>query len=194
MSGVILSEGATEASPLSSWEARAVEAVGGVIEFWGFKRNQGRLWTLLYLRDRALDAKTLQDQLGLSKGAVSMLTRELEQRGVLVRVRAPGHSNWLFQAETDLKKMIGRVLQEREVSFLSRIRMDLDEAVAEAEDDAGVEDAVLDRLERLRDLTALVESALKLFLDSSKLDARSAFRVLDFATAPRGKKKPRGKR
>ncbi len=52
-----------EGSPLGTWEALAVDAVGGVIEFWGFKRNQGRLWALLYLRDVALSATELQTEL-----------------------------------------------------------------------------------------------------------------------------------
>ena len=63
------------AGPLSHWESVAVDAVGNFIEFWGFKRNQGRVWALLYLRDAALDAQELQDELGLSKGAVSMIVR-----------------------------------------------------------------------------------------------------------------------
>ena len=39
---------------LARWEQIAIEAVGDVIEFWGFKRNQGRVWALLYLRDEGL--------------------------------------------------------------------------------------------------------------------------------------------
>ena len=43
----------------SGWEAMAIDAVGNVIEFWGFKRNQGRVWALLYLRNEALTAAEL---------------------------------------------------------------------------------------------------------------------------------------
>ena len=35
---------------LPRWEALTTDAVGNVIEFWGFKHNQGRVWALLYLR------------------------------------------------------------------------------------------------------------------------------------------------
>ena len=41
---------------LPQWEAMAIDAVGRVIEFWGFKRNQGRVWALLYLRSVPMSA------------------------------------------------------------------------------------------------------------------------------------------
>ena len=31
---------------LAPWEALVVDAVGNVIDFWKFKRNQGRVWAL----------------------------------------------------------------------------------------------------------------------------------------------------
>jgi len=33
------------------WETTVLEAVGRMIEFWGFKRNHGRIWSLLFLVD-----------------------------------------------------------------------------------------------------------------------------------------------
>ncbi len=166
------------ATGLPTWELRAIEAMGDVIEFWGFKRNQGRVWALLYLRGRPLEARDIQEKLALSKGAVSMLTRELEQHGVINRVRSPGRGAWRFEAETDLKKMVGKVLREREASFLTQVRGEFERAVEEARADPDTPTSVLDRLERLQSLTNLVESALSLFLDSAKLDVRGAFRVL----------------
>ncbi|HLM42374.1 MAG TPA: ArsR family transcriptional regulator [Myxococcaceae bacterium] len=62
---------------LAPWEAIAVDAVGNVIEFWGFKRNQGRVWALLYLRGEPLTAGEIERELDLSKGGVSMLLRDL---------------------------------------------------------------------------------------------------------------------
>src|SRR6185295_11178850 len=75
---------------LARWEAMAVDAVGNAIEFWGFKRNQGRVWALLYLRGTPMSAGQLEKELSLSKGAVSMLIRDLERWGVIERVREPG--------------------------------------------------------------------------------------------------------
>jgi HTH-type transcriptional regulator, glycine betaine synthesis regulator len=83
---------------LPPWESIAVEAVGHVIEFWGFKHNQGRLWALLYLRAEAMSATQLEEQLGLSKGGVSMLVRDLERWGVVHRVRQPGAGAWHYRS------------------------------------------------------------------------------------------------
>src|SRR5256885_8508546 len=97
---------------LEHWEEVAVDAVGNVIEFWGFKRNQGRVWALLYLRDTALTAAQIEADLDLSKGGVSMLLRDLERWGVILRVRTPGDASWRYRAETDLLKMARRVIEE----------------------------------------------------------------------------------
>ena len=113
---------------LPGWESIAVEAVGHVIEFWGFKHNQGRVWALLYLRATAMSATQLEEELGLSKGGVSMLVRDLERWGVVHRVREPGAGAWHYRSETDLVRMVSRVIEERELAFLSRIRAELSEA------------------------------------------------------------------
>jgi DNA-binding transcriptional regulator GbsR (MarR family) len=157
-------------TPLQPWEELATESVGNVIEFWGFKRNQGRLWAVLYLRDEAMSAARLQATLGLSKGAVSMLTRELEQWRVIERVRPAGQSVWHFRANTDLMRMIGRVLKEREGQFIARVRADLSEArrLVEADTDASPE--VRLRVARMGRLADHMEDAVELFVRTARLD------------------------
>jgi len=54
-----------EVGRLNRWESLVTDAVGAVIEFWGFKQNQGRVWALLYLRGAAMSAQDLQDDLEL---------------------------------------------------------------------------------------------------------------------------------
>ena len=61
MKGYLWTESEPAATaPMIGWEQVAIDAVGNVIEFWGFKRNQGRVWALLYLRDVALTAAELE--------------------------------------------------------------------------------------------------------------------------------------
>ena len=163
---------------LQPWEALVVDAVGNLIEFWNFKRNQGRVWALLYLRGRALTAAQIQSALGLSKGAVSMLVRELEQWCVLVRVRAPHDDAWRFAAETDLMKMIGRVISERERGIVASVREDLERAERLAKDEHDVPREVLDRLRRMRTLAVFVERALRVFVDTARFDAFGALDML----------------
>jgi len=158
---------------LPAWESIAVEAVGHVIEFWGFKHNQGRVWALLYLRAEAMSATQLEEQLGLSKGGVSMLVRDLERWGVVHRVRQPGAGAWHYRSETDLVRMVSRVIEERELAFLSRIRIELTAARRVASTASGVGRDRLARLERMSALALAAERALKVFLRTARLDVRS---------------------
>jgi DNA-binding transcriptional regulator GbsR (MarR family) len=163
---------------LSEWEALVVDAVGNTIDFWRFKRNHGRVWALLYLRGKPLAAAEIQKSLGLSKGAVSMVTRELEQWGVVRRARTTGDATWRFVAETDLMRMIRRVIEEREAAFVSGVRADLERAEELARDDGDVPHEVLQRVARMRMLASFVDKALRTFLMTAKLDVAGALGVL----------------
>lgn len=162
---------------LEQWENVAIDAVGNVIEFWGFKRNQGRVWALLYLRDEALTAAEIEKELELSKGGVSMLIRDLERWAVVLRVRTPGDSAWRYKAETDLLHMARRVIEEREFSFIARIRADLEEARKLAVAEGHVSKAQIARLQKMEHLAEATEKALKLFLKTSRLDVTGMFDV-----------------
>ena len=155
---------------LAPWEAIAVDAVGNVIEFWGFKRNQGRVWALLYLRGEPLTAGEIERELELSKGGVSMLLRDLERWGVVRRVRSPQDSAWRYAAETDLIRMVSHVIEEREAGFIERIRADLAEAHRLAQESGNVPREHLARLEKMATLAEHVERALRLFIKTARLD------------------------
>lgn len=162
---------------LSRWEAMATDAVGQVIEFWGFKRNHGRVWALLYLRGEPLSASGIEEELALSKGGVSMLLRDLERWGVVVRVREPSSSAWHYQAETDLFRMIRRVIEEREAGLVARVRADLVEAKRLASLDPNVTRERLARLDRMNLLALASERALKLFARTAQLDISQLAKV-----------------
>jgi len=164
-------------TPLARWEAIAIDAVGNVIEFWGFKRNQGRVWAFLYLRGEAFSASAIEKQLELSKGGVSMLLRDLERWGVVRRVRAPGQSAWRYQAETEFVKMVTRVIEERETQFIGRVRADLAEASRLAAEAGDVLSAQLARLEKMTALADHTDRALRLFLRTARLDASAMFGI-----------------
>jgi DNA-binding transcriptional regulator GbsR (MarR family) len=168
---------ADPAPGLPRWEALAIDAVGNVIEFWGFKHNQGRIWAVLYLRGMSMTATQLEEELGLSKGAVSMLVRDLERWGVVVRIRQPGTGAWHFRAETDLVQMVRRVVQERETAFITRIRANLEEArrLAAA---SGVGRERMARLEKMAALAAGAERALRIVLRTARVDLSSLLLAL----------------
>ena len=96
---------------------RVADAVGALIEGWGFKRNMGRMWAVLYLEDDPLSAAELGERLGLSTGAVSMLLTELQQWGAVKKAWVVGERREHYEAETNIWKMVSRVFRERELQL-----------------------------------------------------------------------------
>lgn len=160
------------------WEGIVCDAVGDVIEFWGFKRNHGRLWALLYLRQEPMSSAQLQLALDLSKGAVSMITRDLEQWEVIRRVRLPQDSIWYFLAEVEFIHMIRKVIHDREGALVSRVSTDLDDAARLARESGDVPGEVLERIGRMRSLAQLIEHALDLFVKTARFDVEKTRDVL----------------
>ena len=158
-----------ESDTLTAWEELVTNAVGQVIEFWGFKRNHGRTWALVYLRGEPMSSAQLRQDLGLSKGAVSMITRDLEQWGVAHRIRVGSSSAWHFVAEVDFLEMIRQVLRDRELTMVERVRTDLKDALRLARQDEADADTI-ERIERMYRLADLVKHALDLFLSTARLD------------------------
>src|SRR4051812_2982520 len=97
---------------------KVADAVGALIEGWGFKRNMGRMWTVLYLEDHPLSAADLGERLGLSTGAVSMLLAELMQWGIVKKAWVVGERREHYEAETSIWKMVSRVFRERELNWI----------------------------------------------------------------------------
>jgi DNA-binding transcriptional regulator GbsR (MarR family) len=157
-------------TPLQAWEADVLDVVGTVIDRWGFKFNHGRLWCLLFLRGRPLSAMDLQEALGLSKGAVSIITRELDLWSVIQRRREPSSGLLVYTANTDFIAMIRRVLRDREAPL---VRAMIDR-LATAEEDAGSDSEatpeVIDRLRKMRELATLAQGAIDTFQTTSQLN------------------------
>ena len=107
---------------------KVADAVGALMESWGFRRNMGRMWAVLYLEDHPLTAADLGERLGLSTGAVSMLVNELIQWNIIKKTWVVGERREHYAAETSIWKMISRVFRERELRWIRTAH----EAFAEA--------------------------------------------------------------
>ena len=97
---------------------KVADAVGALTESWGFKRNMGRMWAVLYLEDHPLNAGELSDRLGLSTGSVSMLLTEMQGWGVVKKTWVVGERREHYEAETSIWKMVSRVFRERELQWI----------------------------------------------------------------------------
>lgn len=99
-------------------ELRVADTVGALMEFWGFKRPMGRIWTLLFLSPSTLPASEIGERLSMSSGAVSMALAELQKWGAVRRTWRPGERRDFFEAETNVWKMVSRVFRERELALV----------------------------------------------------------------------------
>ena len=150
------------------------DALGRLIEFWGFKRTMGRIWATLYLAPEPLPAAELCDRLDISVGAASTSLAELERWGVVHRLHKDGERREYFEPETNLWKMVSRVYEEREKREIERLIAALEAALSRihhATDDAESK-FVNARLQRLLFLAKTGRTLLESFLGGAPADPR----------------------
>jgi DNA-binding transcriptional regulator GbsR (MarR family) len=168
-------------------EAAVSDVVGRLIEFWGFKRNMGRVWTVLYLSPEPLSAEDLRHALSLSSGAVSMTLSELSRWGVVRKVWIQGERKDFYSAEVQLWRMISRVFNEREkrevlgaidafeeaLKQLDRIRKSNADASTRARAELQHE-----RISQLLELARLGRRLIDGLVSTAKVDAEPLVRFL----------------
>jgi HTH-type transcriptional regulator, glycine betaine synthesis regulator len=181
-----------EKRTLSPSEAAVSDVVGRLIEFWGFKRNMGRIWSILYLSPEPLSAEDLRQALRLSSGAVSMTVNELLRWGVVRKVWVQGERKDFYTAEVQLWRMISRVFNEREKSEIVVAIESFEEALADVSKQRHSSDAKVraraelqyERIKQLLELAKLGKRLLDTLLATAKLDADPLVRFLLRQQAP----------
>jgi len=165
---------------LTPAEQRVTEAVGRLIEFWGFKRHMGRTWALLYLTEAPLSAKEIKDRLELSVGTVSMTLGELQRWGVVRRVHQPGVRAELFEAELSLWKMVSRVFRERELFEVTEAVAALEAALSELDGEprSSRTDLQRARIQALLDVARIGKGLLEALVSTGRVDASDLARLL----------------
>ena len=149
---------------------RVVDAVGGLIEFWGFKRAMGRMWAMLYLTPQPLSAQELGELLAMSAGAVSMALADLSKWGVVKKTWVPGDRRDYYEPETSIWKMVSRVFRERELAQIRAAIEIFQETLAELGKDRKRNRFVGERIEALLNLARLGEALLAAILEGQKID------------------------
>jgi DNA-binding transcriptional regulator GbsR (MarR family) len=190
MAKVVVAELDADIATESLWESERIasDSIGRLMELWGFKRNMGRVWTVLYLAERPLAASELRDRLQLSTGAVSMTVNELGRWGVVRKLWMPGDRRDFYEAEANVWKMISRVIREREHSEIARAIEAFEDALLALERRIEARKARADsarvrvqreRLQRLVELARMGSSMLDALISHARLDVSwlSRFRL-----------------
>jgi DNA-binding transcriptional regulator GbsR (MarR family) len=155
------------------------DAIGRLMEFWGFKRHMGRIWTVLYLSDEPLGANELRDKLQLSAGSVSMAMNDLLRWGVVKKIWVHGQRRDYFVAESNLWKMVSRVFRERELVEILEAIAAMEGAIASLQEKLSTRDAAvraraetqIARIERLLELARLGRRLIEGLLETARIDA-----------------------
>jgi DNA-binding transcriptional regulator GbsR (MarR family) len=159
-------------------ELAVAETVGGLMELWGFRRQLGRIWAVLFLSERPLAAPELCERLDISTGLLSMSLAELRAWGVVRGVEIEGDRKEHYQAETNVWRLVAHVLREREkkavessLAAFERALHDVRARMADA--DPEVRALARFKAKRLELLVGLCQAALgvlRLLLDSARAD------------------------
>ncbi len=159
-------------------ELAVAETVGQLMELWGFRRQLGRIWAVLFLSDRPLAAPELCERLDISTGLLSMSLAELREWQVVRGVTVEGDRKEHYQAETNVWRLVAHVLRERErkavegaLTSFERALHDMRAAMADA--DPAVRAQARFRAKRLEMLVGLCQAALgvlRVLLDSARAD------------------------
>ncbi len=164
---------------------RVADTIGGLMDFWGFKRPMGRIWTLLFISPDALSAREIAERMHMSSGSVSMTLAELVEWGAVRRTWRPGTRREFFAAETSVWKLVSRVIRERELRLVAEARETFAEAdevlAAEERAAAGGRAAHLSferaRVGELRVLAQMGETLLQSLVAGQAIEASQLERV-----------------
>jgi HTH-type transcriptional regulator, glycine betaine synthesis regulator len=173
---------------------KVADAVGALMEAWGFRRNMGRMWAVLYLEDHPLTAADLGERLGLSTGAVSMLINELIQWDIIKKTWVVGERREHFEAETSIWKMVSRVFRERELRWIRTAHAAFAEAGGELRPAASATDArhqlIAARIAGLTELAEVGAHLLETMLEGAAIDSLPIKTVGELARAAAARPTP----
>ena len=159
-------------------ELQAADDIGRLMEFWGFRRHMGRLWTILYLSPEPMTTTELSETLRLSSSAVSLSLGELVRWGAVRKTWRPGERKDFYEAEGSVWKLLRRVYERRELNLIREAVDTFAEAQArldEARSALGPEerrrvDFMRKRLSRLTALSRAGERLVRLLVAGRALN------------------------
>lgn len=138
------------------------DQVGSFIEYWGFKKIHGRIWTLVFLAEEPVDANYLIRHLDVSKALVSMSLKDLMHYRVVLecpKEKATIH----YKPNLKITSVILDVLLNREAKMLLNIRTQ-SELLSRTDPDSLCAFANQDRVKALNNMVKTADDMLKVFL------------------------------
>jgi HTH-type transcriptional regulator, glycine betaine synthesis regulator len=99
-----------------------VDQIGHFFDRFGFRRNLGRIWSVIYLAPHPIDQAQIASYIDLSAGLVSASLKELEHWGAVRVVSVPGERSKCYEAEERLLSVVASILAKRESEAVRALR------------------------------------------------------------------------
>ena len=149
-------------------QGKFMESIGKLAESFGLNKFTAQLYALLYLSGKPLSLDELTDQLGASKGNVSLNIRELENWGAVRSVWVKGSRKDYYEAEPDIRQVFANKLKTsfgKRISQVSGMIEEFKGIVESASGELTEEEKVIaknykERLKKIEEMKHLAAKAL----------------------------------
>lgn len=145
------------------------DQIGDFIQYWGFRKVEGKLWTYIFLSDRPLNAEDLMARAKISKAMLSLSLGELLKYDVIRKAHPDRERGQAYVINPNVMEVISNVLRTRERQLLGRIYSSF--LCAKVNLDAKPESEVSsDRVEFLGQMISAATTLLDSLLSMQALD------------------------
>ncbi len=99
------------------------KAIGQFIQYWGFRRIHGEIWTQVYLSNQPISGADLVKRLSVSKALISPALKQLVEYKLIFLIKSEDSREKRYQANSDFLSIIKEVLNKREDPLLNKIQV-----------------------------------------------------------------------
>jgi DNA-binding transcriptional regulator GbsR (MarR family) len=133
-----------------------VQSLGQLSEDAGFGRSFGQIYGLLYLSPEKLSLGEVAENLGVTKGNVSLNVHTLERWGLIRRFNKTSDRRDYYEVETDFWKIIRGILRDREKQKIGDLKKTLTDGLKEVDKSGGGEAEFYE--ERLKHMIGFIDA------------------------------------
>ena len=146
---------------------KLADQVGQFIQYWGFKKIHGQVWTHVWLAKTPIDATTLAKRLNVSKALISLAIKDLLQYDVIKITSQGDRRKILLIPNHDLHTVITTVLKNRESIMIAEVvksQAAVDDLEQSTKDSINLDQT---QLEQMKMITAMAEMALQTLISNN---------------------------
>ena len=151
------------------------EEIGCFIEYWGFKKIHGMIWTHLYLSSQPLSAIDLIQKLKVSKALISISIKDMIKYNLIIQTaESENKKNKFYYTNPDVFGSIKNVLENREMKMMEKILTEFKnlKEIKKNKPDSTKEIINADQLEKLDEMISGASAVLKGIASIGEIDPK----------------------